>query len=167
MDSRIQSLSVVLGFCIPRAVFRIPKPRIPDSIGKNILDSRFHYQKFPGFWNLDFLDGEHFGNMKTRLFHSGKIWWLFLDFFSLKCRITSKPWGCLLVSQCGRLTTGRLMTTHHECNMLSRWRVGSSSYQHKKQYEEKATHYLNFQGAQTIWCVHNVTWGDSATSQSL
>ena len=32
-------------------VFRIPKPKILDSISKNFLDSGFHYQKFPGFWN--------------------------------------------------------------------------------------------------------------------
>ena len=38
LNSRFQSL---VGFRIPWAVFRIPKPRIPDSTRKN----------FPGFWN--------------------------------------------------------------------------------------------------------------------
>ena len=140
--STLLCLGPSFGFFIPWAVFRIPKPRIPDSIGKNIPDSRFHYQKLPRFWNLDSLDGGHFRNMKTWLFLFGiRIQQTYLMvipwFLFFQCRITSKQWGCLLVSQCGRLTTGRLMTIHHVCNMLSRWRVGSSPYQHKKQYEKK------------------------------
>ena len=69
--------------------------------------------------------------------YSGKIDGYSSISFLFKCRITSKPWGCLSVNQCGRLTTGRVMTIHHVCNMLSRWRVGSSPYQHKKQHEKK------------------------------
>ena len=50
-----QPLSVELRFWIaivsgiPDSLSRIPipKPRIPDSIGKIFLDSRFHKQKFP------------------------------------------------------------------------------------------------------------------------
>ena len=36
---------------IPDSLSRIPipKPRIPESIGKIFKDSRFHKQKFPGF----------------------------------------------------------------------------------------------------------------------
>ena len=40
---------IVSGLRIPRVLFRSPKPRILDSMGKNFLDSRFHEQKFPGF----------------------------------------------------------------------------------------------------------------------
>ena len=40
---------IVSGLRIPRVVFRSPKPRILDSMGKTFLDSRFHEQKFPGF----------------------------------------------------------------------------------------------------------------------
>ena len=57
LDSGFQSL---VGFPILKAVFRIPKPRTPDSTGKisripdstskNFPDSGFHEQKFPGFW---------------------------------------------------------------------------------------------------------------------
>ena len=43
------------GFRNPWAVFRIPKPGIPDSISKIFPDSRFHECKFPGFQNLDSL----------------------------------------------------------------------------------------------------------------
>ena len=43
------------GFRIPWAVFRFPKPRIPDSTNKNFLDSGFHKQNFLGFRNPDFL----------------------------------------------------------------------------------------------------------------
>ena len=40
---------IVSGLRIPRVVFRSPKPRILDSMGKTVLDSRFHEQKLPGF----------------------------------------------------------------------------------------------------------------------
>ena len=40
---------IVSGLQIPRVVFRSPKPRILDFMGKNFLDSRFHEQKLPGF----------------------------------------------------------------------------------------------------------------------
>ena len=53
-----QSLSVELGFRIPivnvsritRVVFRIPKPRIPDSNRKISLDYGFHMPQFCTFW---------------------------------------------------------------------------------------------------------------------
>ena len=52
LDFRFQSL---VGFRIPGAVFRIPKPRIPNSTSKNFMDSGYHKQVFPGFSNLDSL----------------------------------------------------------------------------------------------------------------
>ena len=52
LDSEFQLL---VGFQIPLAIFRIPKPRIPESIGKVFLESRFHKQKFSEFRNPDFL----------------------------------------------------------------------------------------------------------------
>ena len=42
LDSGFQSL--VVGLLIPRAVFRIPRPRIPDSSSKNFPDSGFPYK---------------------------------------------------------------------------------------------------------------------------
>ena len=39
---------IVSGLRIPRVVFRSPKPSILDSMGKNVLDSRFHEKKLPG-----------------------------------------------------------------------------------------------------------------------
>ena len=42
-------IPIVSGLQIPRVVFRSPKPRILDSMGKNFLYSRFHEQKLPGF----------------------------------------------------------------------------------------------------------------------
>ena len=61
----LESRFFVTGTCI------LDSNRLRDS-GLLVLYSGFHQHKFPGFWNLDSLDGEHFGNMKTRLFHSGK-----------------------------------------------------------------------------------------------
>ena len=55
LNSGFQSL---VGFRIPRAVFGIQKPRIPDSTSKILLDSGFHKQKFPGFRNPGFLARE-------------------------------------------------------------------------------------------------------------
>ena len=52
LDFRFQSL---VGFRIPGAVFRIPKPRISNSTSKNFMDSGYHKQVFPGFSNLDSL----------------------------------------------------------------------------------------------------------------
>ena len=52
LDFRFQSL---VGFRIPGVVFRIPKPRIPNSTSKNFMDSGYHKQVFPGFSNLDSL----------------------------------------------------------------------------------------------------------------
>ena len=46
LDSGFQSL---VGFPILKAVFRIPKPRIADSISKHFPDSVIHKQTFPGF----------------------------------------------------------------------------------------------------------------------
>ena len=43
------------GFRIPGNRFRIPKPRVPGFKRKSFLDSRFHKQKFCGFWNPDYL----------------------------------------------------------------------------------------------------------------
>ena len=51
LDSEFQLL---VGFQIPWAVFRFPKPRIPDSMSKIFPDSRFHKHKFPRFWTLDY-----------------------------------------------------------------------------------------------------------------
>ena len=45
LDSRLQSL---VGFRITWVVFRIPKPRIPDSRSKNFTHSAFHEQQFFG-----------------------------------------------------------------------------------------------------------------------
>ena len=45
LDSRLQSL---VGFRITWVVFRIPKPRIPDSTSKNFTHSAFHEQQFFG-----------------------------------------------------------------------------------------------------------------------
>ena len=39
------------GFRIPTAVFRIQRPRIPDSTSKNFQDPGFDMQKFTGFRN--------------------------------------------------------------------------------------------------------------------
>ena len=50
LDSEFQLL---VQFQIPWAVFRFPKPRIPDSMSKIFLDSRFHKHKFPRFRTLD------------------------------------------------------------------------------------------------------------------
>ena len=44
---------LLVGFRIPTPVFRIPRPRIPDSTSKNFQDSGFQMQKFPGFRNPD------------------------------------------------------------------------------------------------------------------
>ena len=53
MDSGLLStgfrIPIVSGLRIPRVVFRSPKRRILDSMGKHFLDSRFHEQKLPGF----------------------------------------------------------------------------------------------------------------------
>ena len=57
-----QSLSVKLGFWIPRAVFRIPHPRILDFTIKTSPDSGFHKQKFLVFQNPDSLTRD---NKKT------------------------------------------------------------------------------------------------------
>ena len=52
---------LLVGFRIPTPVFRIPRPRIPDSTSKNFQDSGFQMQKVPGFWNPDsFTWGEIF-----------------------------------------------------------------------------------------------------------
>ena len=48
---------IVSDLWIPRVVFRSPKPRILDSMGKTFLDSRFHEQKFPGFRGRILYDG--------------------------------------------------------------------------------------------------------------
>ena len=55
LDSGFQSL---VGFPILKAVFRIPKPRIPDSTSKNFPDSGFHKQNFrdSGFHKQNFPD---------------------------------------------------------------------------------------------------------------
>ena len=50
LNSGSQSL---LRFRIPWAVFRIPKPRIPDSTSKIFPESGFHLQKIAGVLNLD------------------------------------------------------------------------------------------------------------------
>ena len=42
-----------VGFQIPLAEYRIPKPSIPDFAGKNFADSRFHKPKIPRLRNLD------------------------------------------------------------------------------------------------------------------
>ena len=52
LDSGLQSL---VGFWIPWSVFRIPKPRIPDSKSKIFPDSGSHKWKFLGFPHPDFL----------------------------------------------------------------------------------------------------------------
>ena len=44
---------LLVGFRIPTPVFRIPRPRIPDSKSKNFQDSGFQMQKFLGFRNPD------------------------------------------------------------------------------------------------------------------
>ena len=44
---------LLVGFRIPTPVFRIPKPRIPDSTSKNFQDSGFQMQIFPGFRDPD------------------------------------------------------------------------------------------------------------------
>ena len=44
---------LLVGFRIPTPVFRIPRPRIPDSTSKNFQDSGFQIQKFPRFRNPD------------------------------------------------------------------------------------------------------------------
>ena len=53
LDSKFHTsgfrIPIVSGLRIPRDVFRSPKPRILDSMGKNFLYSRFHEQKLPGF----------------------------------------------------------------------------------------------------------------------
>lgn len=41
----------LVGFAIPWAVLRIPKPRIPDSTSKIVPDSTFPMQKITGFQN--------------------------------------------------------------------------------------------------------------------
>ena len=38
---------LLVGFRIPTPVFRIPRPRIPDSTSKNFQDSGFQMQNFP------------------------------------------------------------------------------------------------------------------------
>ena len=48
LNSGFQSL---VGFRIPRAVFRTQKLRIPDTTSKVLLNSGSHKQKIPGFWN--------------------------------------------------------------------------------------------------------------------
>ena len=51
MDSGFQVLDfswILVGYRITWAVFRIPKPRIPDSTSKNFTHSAFHEQKFSG-----------------------------------------------------------------------------------------------------------------------
>ena len=48
LNSGFQSL---VGFRIPRAVFRTQKLRIPDTTSKILFNSGSHKQKFPGFWN--------------------------------------------------------------------------------------------------------------------
>ena len=55
LDSGFQSL---VGFPILKAVFRIPKPRIPDSTSNNFWDSGFHKQNFrdSGFHKQNFPD---------------------------------------------------------------------------------------------------------------
>ena len=56
---------LLVGFRIPTPVFRIPRPRIPDSTRKNFQDSGFQMQKFPGFRNPDsFTRGECVGLWK-------------------------------------------------------------------------------------------------------
>ena len=44
---------LLVGFRIPTPVFRIPRPRIPDSTSKNFQDSGFQMKKFSGFRNPD------------------------------------------------------------------------------------------------------------------
>ena len=44
---------LLVGFRIPTPVFRIPRPRIPDSTSENFQDSGFQMQTFPGFRNPD------------------------------------------------------------------------------------------------------------------
>ena len=44
-------ISGIVGFAIPWAVLRIPKPRIPDSTSKIVPDSTFPMQKITGFQN--------------------------------------------------------------------------------------------------------------------
>ena len=51
LDSCLQSL---VGFRIPLAEYRIPKPSIPDSAEKNFPDSRFHKPKIARLRNLDY-----------------------------------------------------------------------------------------------------------------
>ena len=44
-----------MGFGTPEAVFRIPKPWIPDSTGKIFPNSGFHEQNFHEVRNADFM----------------------------------------------------------------------------------------------------------------
>ena len=48
LDSGFQSL---VGLRIPCVIFRIPKPKIPDSTSKTFPDFGFHKHIFPGFRN--------------------------------------------------------------------------------------------------------------------
>ena len=48
LNTGFQSLSAELGFRIPSAVFRIPKPMIPEFHKQNFPESGFHWPNFRG-----------------------------------------------------------------------------------------------------------------------
>ena len=65
LDSEFQSL---MGFRTPWAIFRIPKPRIPDSTRNIFPECRFKKQRFLGSRNLDSLRWCYTGRFATTIF---------------------------------------------------------------------------------------------------
>ena len=66
LDSRLQSL---LGFRIPLAVYRIPKPRIPDSTNKIFLDSEI---RIPLHWAMQQLGVAIATQTERRIYHDAR-----------------------------------------------------------------------------------------------
>ena len=82
----------LVGFRIPWAVFRIPKPRIPDSISKIFPDFGFQKQKFPGFRNPNCLTrGESYIELSVKRESTVKGCFLLLG------KLLLVPASCLLV----------------------------------------------------------------------
>ena len=67
----------LVGFWIPWAVFQIPKPKILDSRSKISQNSKFYRQKFPRFWNQDFLTwGKLLQYQNGRGWYTWPVWTL-------------------------------------------------------------------------------------------
>ena len=83
-----------VGFAIPWAVFRIPKPRIPDSTSKIVPDSTFPMQKITGFRNSNSLTWEETRQKlnSKKLAHFSEMTYFHPGYFKYKKHCVTVYW---------------------------------------------------------------------------